>query len=290
MLPPGFTGGTLDRADRIRHEQALAAAMADPRARLLRLTALDPELDAQGRLVWDSMAFAPDDADLLFLGFDAGIPCFAARQPAEPPVKGRSMTIMFGCSTRSMPKTPRSMPPRAAWSIGTCATGFCAVCGTPTHVYPRRLGPQMPQLRRRAFPARRSGGDHDRRIRGQGTARPRQGPGRRAAIRRWPASSSPANRSRKQCARETLEEAGVVVRDVRYIASQPWPFPSSLMIACIGTAESDAVTIDATELEGAIWVTREEARAALAGEPAPFVAPPPYAIAYTLLTEWAGQD
>ena len=87
-------------------------------------------------------------------------------------------------------------------------------------------------------------------------------------------------------ARETFEEAGVRVRDVRYVASQPWPFPSSLMIAAIGVADSDALTVDPNELEDAIWVTRDEVRAVMAGEPGPFVAPPPYAIAHTLLRAW----
>ncbi|MEP7005498.1 MAG: NAD(+) diphosphatase, partial [Sphingomonas bacterium] len=88
-------------------------------------------------------------------------------------------------------------------------------------------------------------------------------------------------------AREIMEEAGVQVSDVRYIASQPWPFPSSLMIACVGMAADDAITLDTNELEEAIWVSRAVVRAVLAGEPGPFLPPPPYAIAFTLLTEWA---
>ncbi len=88
-------------------------------------------------------------------------------------------------------------------------------------------------------------------------------------------------------AREIVEEAGVRVTDVRYVASQPWPFPSSLMIACIGRAEDDTITLDTNELEDAIWVERDVVRAVLAGEPGPFLPPPPYAIAHTLLTVWA---
>ena len=87
-----------------------------------------------------------------------------------------------------------------------------------------------------------------------------------------------------------MEESGVHVRDVRYIASQPWPFPSSLMIACIAQAEDDRLTLDTDELEDAIWVTRDEVRAALEGRPdARFGAPPPYAIAHTLLHAWLGE-
>jgi NAD+ diphosphatase len=73
------------------------------------------------------------------------------------------------------------------------------------------------------------------------------------------------------------------------VASQPWPFPGQLMIACTATATSDEVTLDMTELEDAIWVDRAGVRAALDGEAdAPFLAPPHFAIAHTLLRHWAG--
>ena len=64
-----------------------------------------------------------------------------------------------------------------------------------------------------------------------------------------------------------MEEAGVAVSDVRYVASQPWPFPGSLMIACLAGAESDALRLDRDELEDAFWATRDEVLAALAGDP-----------------------
>jgi NAD+ diphosphatase len=85
------------------------------------------------------------------------------------------------------------------------------------------------------------------------------------------------------------EEAGIDVEDVRYVASQPWPFPSSLMIGCHAQALSPHLTIDRTELEDARWFTREEVRAAVAGEPgATFQPPPRTAIARTLMEHWLG--
>ena len=66
--------------------------------------------------------------------------------------------------------------------------------------------------------------------------------------------------------RETFEEAGVKVGEVRYLASQPWPFPNSLMFGCQGVAMSDEITIDPVEIEDACWVTREEMMAATAGQ------------------------
>jgi len=63
------------------------------------------------------------------------------------------------------------------------------------------------------------------------------------------------------------------------------------MMACVAEAESDAVTLDTNELEDAIWIDRAGARAALAGESsAPFQAPPPFAIAHSLLRWWADQE
>jgi NAD+ diphosphatase len=88
-------------------------------------------------------------------------------------------------------------------------------------------------------------------------------------------------------AREIYEEAGVRVRDVRYVMSQPWPFPSSLMIACIAQADDDALTVDATEIEHAFWCDAAGVRAALDGAAdAPFLAPPPMAVAWHLLDRW----
>ena len=64
--------------------------------------------------------------------------------------------------------------------------------------------------------------------------------------------------------REIKEEAGVDVGEVRYVASQPWPFPHSLMIGCWGEALTDAIELDKTEIADARWFSREEAAAMLA--------------------------
>ena len=75
---------------------------------------------------------------------------------------------------------------------------------------------------------------------------------------------------------------------VSYLASQPWPFPSSLMIGAHAVALDDRLIIDANELDDARWFTRAEVVAALAGEPGlPFLPPPRFAIARTLIDRWA---
>ncbi|MDP3258750.1 MAG: NAD(+) diphosphatase [Bosea sp. (in: a-proteobacteria)] len=88
--------------------------------------------------------------------------------------------------------------------------------------------------------------------------------------------------------RESWEEAGLRVGTVRYIASQPWPFPGSLMIGCIAEALNDEIVLDMTELEAGRWFTREEALAMLEGtHPEGFTSPQHLAIANTLLRAWA---
>ncbi|WP_046862255.1 NAD(+) diphosphatase [Microvirga massiliensis] len=87
--------------------------------------------------------------------------------------------------------------------------------------------------------------------------------------------------------RETFEEAGVRVGAVRYHSSQPWPFPSSLMIGCIAEATSEELNVDREELEDARWFSRDEVKLMLAGRhPAGLSAPQPIAIAHHLLRAW----
>ena len=86
--------------------------------------------------------------------------------------------------------------------------------------------------------------------------------------------------------RETMEEAGVAVGRVRYLASQPWPFPASLMLGCQGEALSRDITLDPNELEDARWVTREELADAMAGKSDWLKPAREGAIAHFLLRNW----
>lgn len=86
--------------------------------------------------------------------------------------------------------------------------------------------------------------------------------------------------------REVFEETGVHVGQVDYTASQPWPFPSTLMIGCIAQATSREVIIDETELADARWFKRAELEAAMNGDASVLMVPPPLAIAHGLLKHW----
>ena len=286
---PGFTGGLLDRADRLRQDPAaLAAALGDWRARLLRMDGLTPALTDAGALDWATLAEAPDDAELILLGLEDGRPRFCALRPG---VDGGLVPAM---------RNPALMGALAALPPGEAATyaaarslidwhgrhGFCARCGRATRLakagWARACDGCAAEHFPRVDPVVIMIAEHD------GRALLGRGPG-------WPAGRysalagfvEPGESLEEAVAREVREEAGVLVDGVRYVASQPWPFPSQLMIACIGGAVDDALNVNRTELEDARWFTRDQVRASLAGD-GPFGAPPPYAIAHDLLTAWAG--
>jgi NAD+ diphosphatase len=91
--------------------------------------------------------------------------------------------------------------------------------------------------------------------------------------------------------RETREEAGILCGPVAYFASQPWPFPMSLMIGCYAQARSREIVIDRTELDDARWFERDEVALMLAGRhPDGFTAPLPHAIAHHILRAWVEKD
>ncbi|MCF2904799.1 NAD(+) diphosphatase [Octadecabacter sp. CECT 8868] len=86
--------------------------------------------------------------------------------------------------------------------------------------------------------------------------------------------------------REVFEEAGVEVGEVEYLASQPWAFPSSLMIGCLGKATSTKITVDPVELEDARWLSRAEMEQAANGEHPEIKPARNGAIAHFLLENW----
>ena len=91
-------------------------------------------------------------------------------------------------------------------------------------------------------------------------------------------------------ARELFEEAGIVTTNVRYHASQPWPFPMTLMIGTIAQADTEEISLENDdELAEARWFTKEELRSALAGK-ADFFVPPPFAIAHHLIKAFVESD
>jgi NAD+ diphosphatase len=286
-LPLGFTGARLDRADRLRTDpEAFAAAIADPRATCLLLDGIDPVPGSGGGLMWEALDPA-DERALLLLGIDdSGAPRFVREADADARVDARSRTVMR--------LLPMLSPEEAALYGGARSLvdwharhRFCAVCGSPTELFRGGWGRRCASCGAEHFPRVDPVvimlAEYDGRVLlGRQPGFP---PGFFSALAGF---VEPGESLEEAVARELFEEAGIAVSNVSYVASQPWPFPSSLMIGCRAVARDPALTIDTTELEAAMWVDRAEVRAALAGDMgASFMAPPPLAIARYLLEDWA---
>ncbi|HEX8124024.1 MAG TPA: NAD(+) diphosphatase [Allosphingosinicella sp.] len=281
-MRPGFTGAGLDRADHLRLDEArLAGLAASLEARLLRLTGLDPDLDEEGRLGWDPVA---GTEDRIFLGLRGGVPLFAPLVRTEP---GQRAWSVFTLLNRMAGEDA------AVWGTARSLNEwhnrhrFCGNCGSPTAPFRGGWGRRCTGCGLEHFPrvdpvVIMTAEYEGRVLLGR---QPQYPPGRYSALAGF---VEPGESIEEAVARELGEEAGIEVSDVRYVASQPWPFPGQLMIACTATAASAEIVLDTNELEDAIWVDREGVRAALAGEPgAPFAAPPHFAIAHTLLKHWS---
>lgn len=87
-------------------------------------------------------------------------------------------------------------------------------------------------------------------------------------------------------ARELQEEAGLEINSVTYLGTQPWPFPSSLMIGCMAEASSLKVSVDEVELEEARWIARADVISSMRGD-GPLGVPPAMAIAHQLMQAFA---
>jgi NAD+ diphosphatase len=280
----GFTGSGLDRADLLRLQpQRIAELAARPDARLLALRELDPVLDEEGRLAWSANGTIAAEPELIFLGLDGEAPLFAPLRRIEAAGPAWSVFKLLG------PMAPEDV---ALWGTARSLIAwhnrhlFCANCGAATAPFRAGWGRKCEACAAEHFPRVDPVvimlAEHgDRVLLGR---QPQYPPGRFSALAGF---VEPGESIEEAVAREFHEEAGIAVTDVRYVASQPWPFPGQLMIACIASAESDALTIDRSELEDARWFSRADVAAALAGDPAaPFLPPPPFAIARTLLGEW----
>jgi len=286
-LPLGFTGARLDRADQVRTDAAaFAAVVADPRARCLVLDGIDFVPGEGGGLLWEAFDPADDRAPML-LGIDeAGGPHFVREPAPSQRIDARSRTVMRLLPLLSGEEAALYGGARSLvdWHA---RHRFCAVCGNPSALFRGGWGRQCATCNAEHFPrvdpvVIMLAECEDRVLVGRQGGFP---PGFFSALAGF---VEPGESLEEAVARELFEEAGIRVSDVSYVASQPWPFPSSLMIGARAVTDDPALTLDTTEIEAAMWVDRAEVRAALAGDMgAPFMAPPPLAIARYLLEDWA---
>lgn len=296
-----FAGNPLDRAGDLRADPAWLAEQADsPDALAMVLWNGSPLLEdgPEGpRLIWLGMpqarAVVPDRE--LFLGLWKDAPVFAVEfetsmDPADGPVKGlgaftdmRASAAVLSGAEAAMAGTAKSL---FDWRR---RHGFCANCGQQSENANGGWKRICPACGTEHFPRVDpvtimlpiySGGPEPVALLGRQAAWPA---GRMSALAGF---LEPGEAIEEACAREIKEESGLTVTSVRYHSSQPWPFPSQLMIGLFAEVADDQATPDQTELESVAWITRAEAKAILAGDHA-IKAPPPFAIAHTLLKTWA---
>ena len=288
----GFTGNRLDRADEIRRDPAaLIALRARPDARWLVLDSLNPVLRPGDALsiLWAYRSDVPHDALSIFLGVGADGPRFAAA------ASGDELVADFGGKVMDARAAGALLPAHEAAIVAQARSiidwhqrhGFCAVCGGMTVLAKAGYARQCQACKAEHFPrvdpvvimlAVKDG----HALIGR---QPRFPKGFLSALAGF---VEPGESLEEAVRRELWEEAGITTSRVRYLASQPWPFPSSLMMAAFAEADGFEVRLDEDELEEVRWVTKDEVRAALAGD-GDFLAPPPMAIAHTLLKCWVDE-
>jgi NAD+ diphosphatase len=102
---------------------------------------------------------------------------------------------------------------------------------------------------------------------------------------------SPGESAEEAVVREVQEESGIVCRDPRFVTSQPWPFPASLMLGFHAESEGGEPRATDGELDEVRWVPADEVVSAIRGDAAPFQMPGSVSIAHYLIERWvAGQS
>jgi NAD+ diphosphatase len=305
MIP--FTGNPLDRASEKRSDREwLAARLRDPNSYILPMWRLMPfvlgpetaEGPQEAGFLKPGLAesLAAPDAPCVLLGLEKDRALFAldisaAPDPAsEGPLAGLGhFAEMRGAAMRgSLALKDTAILGQAKAMIDWHQRhGFCARCGARTALadagYRRHCGDCGADHFPRTDPVViMLATDGDRCLVGRGKQFPR---GMFSALAGF---VEPGETIEDAVRRELFEEAGVRVGAVRYHATQPWPFPSSLMIGCFAEAESRDISLNDGELAEAFWLEKEMARALLAGERVDgLFVPPPVAIAHHLLKAWA---
>jgi NAD+ diphosphatase len=292
-----FTGNPINReAVRRRDAKWLESHREDERSRYLPFAKLNPLLK-QGdprELAWAKreMFDGHETPEPVFMGTIDDVGHFAidvssVEEPAktfgvEDVASFEDLRAMVG----AMPVADASIASQGRAYVDWHARhGFCAVCGGSTRVLLGGAHRVCTECAAEHFPRTDPVGiaaviKDDQCLLGRG-------PG-------WPSNMfsalagfvEPGESLEEVVRREVFEEAGITVGKVRYVASQPWTFPSSLMIGCLAEAETTEISIDRAEIEEARWFSREQIAKGLDGDTGELMVPPPMAIAHHLLRAW----
>lgn len=305
-----FGGGGLDRAAHMRGDDgALAAARSDPSARVILFWRGKPLVRvarpaALVRLPVDHPVLGAAGPEI-FLGRIGDAPVFAAELQGWTPEGEAPEAGFLDASEQQHPDLPegdvfaelrRVMTWLSAEDAELAATakallnwhdshGFCAKCGAASEMAQAGWQRNCPACSAAHFP--RTDPVVIMLITRGNSVLMGRSPG-------WPEGMysllagfvEPGETLEAAVRREVWEEAGVRVGEVGYLASQPWPFPASLMMGCCGEAISDEINIDPVEIEDARWVTREDIMRAFSGQHPEILPARKGAIAQFLLEMW----
>ncbi len=294
---PAFTGATLDRAALLRHNHAeveqllrsegAAVLLADGDGTVL----IDTDRLARRPLTDAHAAELTRAAGPILLGLEGERPLFAL--DISPLGDDDRASLLGGTEPASL----RDAGAQLAQAEGGLAAylvallgwhrrhGFCAACGGPTEIEDGGLARRCQACGELHFPRMDPVVimlvEHDDRLL----------LGRRAG---WPEARysvlagfvAPGETLEEAVIREVAEESGVVAHAPRYVASQPWPFPASLMLGFEARSDGGEPAVGDGELEHVAWFERSEILAAVRDEDGPLKLPPPISIARTLIDGW----
>ncbi len=303
-----FGGSGLDRAAALRSDPAALAGLWAT-AMILPVWRGKPLFEDAAGLGWlraDSPVLA-DAGTVVFLGRDGAEAWFAADISGYEPEGGAPAPVagILDPGRIAHPALPETfgfedlrgrmsdLSPREAELAATgkavlqwhSSHGFCAACGVATEVIKAGWQRNCPACRAQHFPRtdpvvimliERD----DSLLLGRSPAWPE---GMYSLLAGF---MEPGETLEAAVRREVFEETAIVVGRVRYLASQPWPFPASLMLGARGEALSEAITLDPEELQDALWVTRQDLVSILAGQHPVIKAGRKGAIAHFLMTNW----
>tara|TARA_Y100001936_G_scaffold252025_1_gene310135 strand:- start:2796 stop:3770 length:975 start_codon:yes stop_codon:yes gene_type:complete len=297
-----FAGNPFDRGDHARRdEDALKKMVRQQNARILPFHNLQPLVrrSPEAELAWIGHEFLydlPEEAGgPKFLGLDsAQNPHFAVDISKVEDPSGIAALAENGAfedgrmAATEIPQEQSGILAQARSNLNWHAQHrFCSVCGVESQSYRGGLMRECPSCKSQHFPRTDPVAimlvyRGEKCVMGQTLAR------QRSTFYSCLAGFMDQGESIEEgVRREVMEEAGLPIGKVTYHSSQPWPFPSSLMIGCHAEALSDDILVDTGEMADVRWFTKEEVKLALEHKLEGVNIPGPIAIAHHLIKAWA---